>query len=450
MEPTAEAAPAEPSSSEILRTWIHRECKASDMQVKRIPFAESRQWRWDKDGFISHYTKRFFRVVGVRYYDVPDAKFQTQPLIDQPEIGLLSFLVCRENQEWWILAQAKAEPGNVNVVQIAPTVQATKSNYEVAHGGGATPYLSQAQSSTHALCCQFQSEQNSRFLAKRNQNSVILMKEKIPAVDSRYRWIRLRQLLTMLREDHTINTDARSVLVCWLFTHPYALEECIGHHQSFLQLLLFSLKSTIAMHKQSELYGWLDALNSKWQSKTVAIPLQALGHPWECGHAAITSTNNPAMAIHHIEVRCATREVTHWDQPISASQTSTRIVLLIGLLKGTLHLLLQARLEAGNRSGFELTTTVQDDLHANDNVDMQYLRLAESGTTMLRFCNSEEGGRFDRCVSEYKIVRLDHVNESQEGVFYRWVSLSQFSEMLASQKFITNELRSAVSALLSL
>jgi len=69
--------------------------------------------------------------------------------------------------------------------------------------------------------------------------------------------------------------------------------------------------------------------------------------------------------------------------------------------------------------------------------------------TMLRFCNSEEGGRFDRCISEYEIVCLDHVNESQEGAFYRWVSLSQFSEMLAAQKFITNELRSAVSALLS-
>jgi len=259
------------------------------MQAKRISFAESRQWKWDEDGFISHYTKRFFRIVGVRYYTVPDAEFQTQPLIDQPEIGLLSFLVCRENHEWWILAHAKAEPGNVNVVQIAPTVQATKSNYEVAHGGAATPYLNWVQSGAHALCCQLQSEQNSRFLAKRNQNSVILLQEKIPAVDSRYRWIRLRQLLTLLKKDHTINTDARSVLVCWLFTHPSALEECIGHHQSFLQLLIFSLKSTIAMHKQSELYGWLDTLNSKWQSKTITIPLQALGHPWECGRPAISS-----------------------------------------------------------------------------------------------------------------------------------------------------------------
>ena len=39
------------------------------------------------------------------------------------------------------LLQAKAEPGNINKIQISPTVQATKSNYTRVHGGKEIPYL---------------------------------------------------------------------------------------------------------------------------------------------------------------------------------------------------------------------------------------------------------------------------------------------------------------------
>ena len=37
--------------------------------------------------------------------------------------------------------QAKIEPGNVNKIQISPTIQATKSNFMQTHGGKAPAYL---------------------------------------------------------------------------------------------------------------------------------------------------------------------------------------------------------------------------------------------------------------------------------------------------------------------
>lgn len=37
--------------------------------------------------------------------------------------------------------QAKIEPGNVNRIQISPTIQATKSNFMQTHGGKAPAYL---------------------------------------------------------------------------------------------------------------------------------------------------------------------------------------------------------------------------------------------------------------------------------------------------------------------
>ena len=39
------------------------------------------------------------------------------------------------------ILQAKVEPGNINKIQISPTVQATKSNYSRIHGGKTIPFL---------------------------------------------------------------------------------------------------------------------------------------------------------------------------------------------------------------------------------------------------------------------------------------------------------------------
>ena len=37
--------------------------------------------------------------------------------------------------------QAKIEPGNINKIQLSPTIQATKSNFTQKHGGRKPNYL---------------------------------------------------------------------------------------------------------------------------------------------------------------------------------------------------------------------------------------------------------------------------------------------------------------------
>ncbi|WP_244267592.1 NDP-hexose 2,3-dehydratase family protein [Bacteroides oleiciplenus] len=41
----------------------------------------------------------------------------------------------------YCLMQAKIEPGNVNCIQISPTLQAIKSNYSCVHSGKLPNYL---------------------------------------------------------------------------------------------------------------------------------------------------------------------------------------------------------------------------------------------------------------------------------------------------------------------
>ena len=431
--------------------WIESEKNASDLRVERIPFGESKEWLWSDAGALIHRTGRFFGVIGIKYYSVPDERIISQPIIDQSEIGLLAFLVSKDPADWRILLHSKVEPGNTNEVQLAPTVQATKSNYETAHGGAKTPYLELVQSSRQLLCNQLQSEQNSRFLKKRNRNCVVLVDKPIEEQNPRFKWVPIRQFLPLLGQNHTINTDARSILTCWFFTDANILRECLPVEASFPSLLISSMTNRNSVHQIQHLEKWLDELNRRWPGQTEIISLENLDAPWVCTGTEISSPDDPSLTVYQIAVSCQTREVAQWDQPILGSQIKSDQILILGKFDGVLHLLLQARLEAGNRHGFELTTTVQNDTTSTTPCEKIYLELAEkSGKRLLRFDNSEEGGRFDRCVSQYRIILLDEAAPEQEGTFHRWVSLSQVSDFLRREKFITNELRSAMSALLTI
>ena len=69
----------------------------------------------------------------------------------------------------YFLVQLKVEPGNINYIQLSPTIQATRSNFLAAHGGKSVPFLEYFRygnkgEKSKILVDQLQSEQGSRFL----------------------------------------------------------------------------------------------------------------------------------------------------------------------------------------------------------------------------------------------------------------------------------------------
>lgn len=431
--------------------WLGRETARAHLQTQRIHPDQSRQWRFDAQGCLAHQTGKFFRVVGIDFFDFVKRRWVTQPIIDQPEVGILCFLVARSEQSWWLLAQAKVEPGNVNGAQLAPTVQATKSNYQRVHGGKSVPYLQTAQHGNPVLYDEFQSEQNSRFLRKRNRNKVVQVERCEPSIDDRFLWLHLMEVLQSLRQSNMVNTDARSVLACWLMTSPQVLRSCLDGFGEFAHSFCDSLEATNSKHSRSRLKDWLDDVNRRWPQRTRPRPLHEMEPSWRWDNGTFVSTAGHVLQVRHLSVRCDTREVSRWDQPILASNSRASLITLIGRINGALHLLLQARQEAGNYRGFELTTTIQVDAWTEmSEQERQYAGLLETQcTTLAKFENSEEGGRFDRCISEYRICWADDVNRFEEGPFHRWVSLRQTALWLQEPNRLTNELRSTLSALLS-
>src|SRR5262249_25264452 len=142
---------------------------------------------------IVHETGRFFSIDGINVKTnwgyVPEWE---QPIINQPEIGYLGFITREFDGILYFLMQAKIEPGNVNNVQLSPTLQATRSNYNQVHKGDKPLYLDYFLNvkPRQILLDQLQSEQGGRFLRKRNRNIIIKVDEDIQLYDN-FIWLTL-------------------------------------------------------------------------------------------------------------------------------------------------------------------------------------------------------------------------------------------------------------------
>ena len=159
-------------TDEICR-WIAERRDAHRFRVRQIPFHEMDKWLFDQEtGNIQHESGRFFSIDGIRVNTNWGAVSEwEQPIINQPEIGFLGFITKKFDGVLHFLAQAKMEPGNINLIQISPTLQATRSNFTRVHEGRSPPYLEHFlnRQKSRVLVDVLQSEQGARFLRKRNR-----------------------------------------------------------------------------------------------------------------------------------------------------------------------------------------------------------------------------------------------------------------------------------------
>jgi oxidase EvaA len=123
--------------------WWSERARSNRFNVTPIAFDDLGSWHFDPDtGNLAHASGKFFTIEGlhVRSSYGPVGEW-SQPVINQPEIGILGIIVKNVDGVPHCLMQAKMEPGNVNTLQLSPTVQATRSNYTRVHQGGSTRYL---------------------------------------------------------------------------------------------------------------------------------------------------------------------------------------------------------------------------------------------------------------------------------------------------------------------
>ena len=165
-------------------------------------------------GNLKHKSKRFFSIKALKYKNKSDSGIQ--PIIDQKEIGILGIICQKHNGNLKFLLQAKFEPGNKNIYQISPTIQATKSNIERVHGGKSQKYYKfflDKKSKIHFSI--LLSEQGTKFYNKKNRNILIEVPEnKSILIDKDFIWLTLSEIKVLISKNNIINMSTRSVLSC--------------------------------------------------------------------------------------------------------------------------------------------------------------------------------------------------------------------------------------------
>lgn len=157
-------------SVEAVLSWLYAKRQAVKVEIQQVPLTQMEKWHFDQEeGRIKHDSGKFFSIDGIRVHTNYGLKESwDQPIINQPEIGFLGILTQMRGGILHFLLQAKIEPGNINVVQLSPTLQATKSNYTRVHKGKTPTFLEyfNGEKEVKVLVDQLQSEQGARFFKK--------------------------------------------------------------------------------------------------------------------------------------------------------------------------------------------------------------------------------------------------------------------------------------------
>jgi oxidase EvaA len=438
-------------SESYVSKWISERLANPRLSVKPIPLHDMKGWVIEPDsGNIRHTSGMFFSITGVKVRHRKQGSELTwdQPIIDQPEIGILGILVKKIMGVMHFCLQAKEEPGNINFVQLSPTVQATYSNYTQVHGGTPTRFINYFldNDNVRILFAKLQTEDGGRFLYKSNRNMIVEVDESEPIdLPDGFIWLTLRQIISLLRRSNLIHACTRSILSAIILPQTRSKKS-----QNALPRILNGACGSVA-----EAVQWLDgkkAANHILAKREGLITLD----DWKMDTEGFFSHFEwRFFRIIGLEVSSTEREVCHWCQPILANPESGIIGLLITVRNGERMFLMQAKAEVGNRSTVQLGPTVQftpGNYAGNEKLPKPFLfdEFSQLSTfpVVSESFQSEEGARFFLEQHSHRILALPDETELILPPDYRWISESQLRFFLHLGESVNSCARSIISCLI--
>ncbi len=444
-------------------TWMKAKREAVNVKITAVPFDAMKHWGFHPTtSNLVHSSGRFFSIEGIRVKtDWGAVKEWDQPIINQPEIGFLGIITKKFDGVLHFLMQAKIEPGNINFVQLSPTLQATKSNYTKVHKG-ATPlyleYFRENLDQQKVLLDQLQSEQGARFLKKRNRNIIIEVEEDVEVYDN-FCWLTLGQIKLLLLHDNTINMDTRTVIsgipfgdypneVIDLFSTLKSINTFNNHFEH--GLLMSALNKDAGLHNMESLISWITRLKSMYELEVRRIPLNRV-KKWQQDEYTIFHDEKKYFSVIAVLAEIDNREVHSWMQPLVKSAQEGLIAFVVKKINGVYHFLVQAKLESGNFDIIELAPTVQC-LTGNYRKTLsppflEYVLNVKPEQIRYNTQQSEEGGRFYREQNHNLIVEAEDDFPIKVPENYRWMTVNQLNVFIKFNNFLNIQARSLIASI---
>lgn len=413
--------------------WIRCARRKASLDTMIVPLDAVDGWNRNSiDGTIYHESGRFFSILGVQVrhrIDREELEWD-QPIIEQPEIGILGIVARQIDGIMHFCLQAKEEPGNIGEIQLSPTIQATYSNYTGVHGGASPQFLELFAGPGRSRClfARLQTEDGGRFLYKSNRNMVVAAGNNFPLeLPDGFIWLTLRQIVCLLNRDNLVNACTRSILSSMVFTaqpggnNAAAVDE--GHYLSLCHTQAEGMRATLQ---------WLDDRRAANHMLARRIGLNDLKE-WGIDHKGFFSHREKRFfRIVGLKVSSRAREVRKWSQPIIENPAAGVIGLLVRNGTQGIELLMQAKAEAGNRNTVQLGPTVQftqGNYEGSRKLKKPFLfdEFLEPGSYRLvhESRQTEEGARFFREYNLHRILLLPAGSTLDLPGDYHWLTLEQ-------------------------
>jgi dTDP-4-dehydro-6-deoxy-alpha-D-glucopyranose 2,3-dehydratase len=449
------------NSIDEIKKWIKQRNEAVHVVIEHIRFGEMDKWKFDKEnGLLKHNSGKFFTIEGINVTtNWGSVQEWEQPIINQPEIGYLGIITKEIDGILYFLLQAKIEPGNVNNVQLSPTLQATKSNYTQVHEGKKPLYLEYFQNATpdQIYLDQIQSEQGARFLRKRNRNIIIKTEADLPLYDD-FKWLTLGQIKELIKNDNLVNMDTRTVISgipygeydlksLDLLSNLYLKSDSSSFQFEMMRSALDYNSSFLSF---DEILNWISSLKCHYELVLKAKSIFKLKN-WSVTDSEIVENDKRFFKVIAANIQISNREVTQWTQPLVQPMQEGLIVFIVKRINDVFHFLVQAKVESGNFDIVEMAPTVQcitgSYKTSKDLPFLNYVWNISQEQIIYDTLQSEEGGRFYREQNRNMIIEADDNFPIQVPPNYKWISLHQLTIFLKFNNYLNIQSRSLIAAI---
>ena len=399
-----------------INKWLKSQKNKQKISVKEKDISNLTSWNFNLKE-IFHESKKFFSIIGIRVLsNFYKRKTWDQPIIFQNENGILGILRRVKNEEPEYLLRANVEPGNINKLQISPTVQATKSNYTRVHGGKKIKYLNFFLKKKEFLINSKQTEQGFNYLLKKNKNILINVNKTIKLAEN-YRWIKKKNLISLIKKKNILNMDTLSVFSC-------------------------SIKKNIfdkPVETSKDIKIWLKKMNRTYFIKLKFIPLNKM-KDWILTKKNIFHKKKSYFSIIGVAVSAKSREVSYWNQPLIRHRSLHFAGFATKKINNTTHYLVKFIIEPGYKFGSVTCTVKSSNIsnyrrNLNLSIKSRYILkkiFFKKKGSVIKYdaVQSHEGGRFFKSQVRYMVVELKNNQKILIDKTYKWVSHNQMISLI--------------------
>lgn len=439
------------NSTVSLLDWIDEQNTNLEVDITRISLNDSEFWYYDNNsGSIVNQSKSFFSIFGIQQYHNASLIIE-QPIIKQDEIGFLG-LICRKiDGIYHFLMQAKIEPGNINKVQLSPTIQATKSNFMQKHGGRTPAFFEYFLNAKQEqiLVDQIQSEQSSRFLKKRNRNVILIVDEPIKE-SSTHRWMTLGQIKSLMRYNNLVNMDTRTVIAQIPFSlmKPDFTELAEIEARCKDKSLLHSITGIADHRVLTDIFHFINDYKMFYDLENRLVDLYSLKH-WHMKNDAFVCDQSCSFQVIFCNISIEGREVRNWTQPLFEAKGMATFGLICCVDEGIKKFLVRVKPEIGCFDGIELGPTVQKEVvdpEVNDEiVEIFFQKYSEKDGIIIDVILSEEGGRFYHEQNRNVIIEIDKDELPELPYGYFWCDFRTLNFLIQINNCLNIQLRNLLS-----